>query len=233
MAPDRGDARGRRCRNRLLASLSESEWGCLAPYLIRVPLTVNQYLYRQGHPIDRVYFPESSIASLIVTTIDGRSVEVGVVGSQGAAGVGASDGSPMPCDVVVQVAGDALALRPEDLPRGGAAERILAAVLGRYTHALLAQTIQIAACNRLHTIRQRAARWILTMADRVDSARLPLTHDLLATMIGARRASISAVAGNMQHSGLIEYRHGKLRIRDRRRLERAACECYQKLKVHS
>jgi CRP-like cAMP-binding protein len=180
-----------------------------------------------------VHFPESSIVSLIVTMTDGRSVEVGLVGSQGVAGVGALVGSPMPCDVVVQVAGDALVLRVEGLPRGGAAERTLAELLGRYTHALLARTIQIAACNRLHSIRQRAARWILTMADMAGSARLPLTHDLLATMIGARRASISGVAGGLQQSGLIEYRHGKLHIRDRRRLERAACECYRTLRVRS
>lgn len=215
-------------RNRLLSSLAESERQLLAPYLCRVPLGANQYLYRQGHPIDRVYFPESGLVSLVVTMTDGRSVEVGLVGNEGATGAGICNGS-IPCDVLVQVAGVALALRPNDLPRNGAAERVLTEVLGRYTRELLSQTMQIAACNRLHSIRQRAARWILVFADRLGSPQLPLTHELLATMIGVRRASVSEVAKCLQCSGLIEYRHGALRIRDRCHLERVACECYRTL----
>lgn len=227
----RHDGRGESTdRNRLLASLPESQLLLLAPYLVRVPLGVNQYLYRQGHPIDRVYFPESGLVSLVVTLSDGRAVEVGLVGSDGAAGVGIASAS-MPCDVLVQVPGDALVVRLDDLPRGGTTERVLNDLLRRYTHELLAQTMQIAACNRLHSVRQRAARWILALADRVRSSRLPLTHELLATMIGVRRASVSEVAGRLQRAGLIQYRRGTLRIRDRRRLERVTCECYRTLKA--
>jgi len=132
----------------------------------------------------------------------------------------------MPCEAVVQASGEALALPVRVLRDNATAGGRLSTHLCRYAHALLLQTMQNAACNNLHNVLQRAARWILTMQDRVGGAPLPLTQELLGTMLGVRRQSVNSVARRLQASKAISYRHGQVVVRDRLRLEAAACECY-------
>ena len=220
-------------RNHLLATLPALERARLAPRLLRIPFKTKQVLYRQGQPIDRLYFPDSGVISLVSTMDDGKSVEVGVVGNEGAIGIHALYGSAtMPCEALAHMPGEADSLTVTDLRWDSRNGGPLTVLLGRYSQSLLIQAMQTAACNRLHSIRQRAARWILTVHDRVQADRFPLTQELLATMLGARRPTVTILALSLQRAGLIEYRHGRMVICDRPRLEAASCECYRLVEEH-
>lgn len=213
--------------NHLLEAVPASERAWLEPRWSRLSLKFKQVLYRQGDPIDRLYFLDSGVVSLVSVMRDGRSAEVATVGTEGVIGVHVMYGATtMPCEVVVQSAAEARVIQVRDLwansRRGGS----LAPMLCRYAHALLTQTMQTAACNKLHSIRQRAARWILTMHDRVGADSFQLTQELLGVMLGARRQSVNAVARALQRARAIDYRHGKMLIRNRAKLEQVACDCY-------
>jgi len=198
-----------------------------------VVLRAKHVLYHQGDSVDRLYFPQSGAISLLSVMPDGRCAEVGIVGSEGAVGVHVVYGvGVMPCEALVQADGEALVLPLEALRATGAAGGRLPTLLCRYAHALLLQTMQNAACNKLHTVRQRAARWILTMQDRMGGASLPLTQELLGTMLGVRRQSVNAVARSLQDAKVISYRHGQMVVRHRPRLEATACECYGTIRSH-
>lgn len=219
--------------NHLLARLPPAEQARLASRLVPVPLKPKQVLYRQGQPIDKLYFLDSGVISLISMMGDGKSVEVGIVGKEGAIGIHALYGpATMPCEALVQVAGQAESLKLADFRSDSRNGRLLTDQLCRYSQALLIQIIQTAACNRLHSLRQRAARWILTTHDRAGVNRFPLTQELLAIMLGVRRPSVTVAALSLQRSGLIDYRHGRMVIRDRAGLEAASCECYRSIKEH-
>ncbi|MDP9227292.1 MAG: Crp/Fnr family transcriptional regulator [Actinomycetota bacterium] len=179
-----------------------------------------------------MYFPDAGAVSLVSAMADGQSVEVGIVGSEGVVGVHALyDNARMPWAAVVQLAGEAWALPIRDLRRerrvGGAA---LPDVLGRYVQTVLIQAMQGGACAGLHSIRQRAARWILTMQDLAKADQFSVTQERLALMLGVRRPTVSVVAQSLQRARLIDYRHGKLAVLDRAGLERASCECYVTLR---
>lgn len=219
--------------NHLLARLPLAEQARIASRLVPVLLKPKQVLYRQGQPIDKLYFLDSGVISLISMMGDGKSVEVGVVGQEGAVGIHALYGpATMPCEALVQVAGQAESLKLADLRSDSRNGRLLTDQLCRYSQALLIQIIQTAGCNRLHSLRQRAARWILTMQDRAGTDRFPLTQELLAIMLGVRRPSVTVAALSLQRSGLIDYRHGRMAIRNRPGLEAASCECYRSIKEH-
>jgi CRP-like cAMP-binding protein len=218
--------------NHLLAALPEVERARLARHLARVPLRLKQVLYHPGQTIDLLYFPDTGAVSLVSAMADGRSVEVGIVGSEGVVGVHALyDNARMPWAAVVQLAGEAWALPIRDLRRerrvGGAA---LPDVLGRYVQTVLIQAMQSAACAGLHSIRQRAARWILSMQDLAKADQFSVTQERVALMLGVRRPTVSVVARSLQRARLIDYRHGKLAVLDRAGLERASCECYVTLR---
>jgi CRP-like cAMP-binding protein len=219
--------------NRLLASLPKPEQARLASHLNRVQLKQNQVLQRQGELIDRVWFPDSGAISLVTIMDDGKSVEVGTVGNEGVVGIHGLYGSArMPCDALVVIRGEARMLMMEDLHRETRPGDPLADLLDRYSHALLIQTMQTAACNGLHSITQRAAHNILTLHDRTELDPLPLTHEVLATLLGVRRSSVTVVARSLQASGAIDYRHGNMVIRNRLKLESACCECYKVVQEH-
>jgi CRP-like cAMP-binding protein len=218
--------------NRLLASLSESEQARIAPHLVRVPLKLKKVLFHQGQPIDGVYFPESGAISLVYATDKGKSVEVGLIGNEGVVGVHAVFASATPFDALVQVQGEAWLLRTEDLRHESRDGGILVGLLLRYSHAFLIQTMQTAACNKLHSIRQRIVRWILMMHDRAKADKFPLTHESVAAMLGVRRSGITVVARTLQRAGFISYQHGQILIRDRAKLEAASCECYKVVQEH-
>ena len=219
--------------NRLLCDLPDSERAWVEQRSVRVSLARQQVLYRQGQRIDRLYFPDSGVVSLVSVMSGGESAEIGTIGPEGVVGVHTVFGcTGMPCDAIVQVAGSARVLRLDDIWADSRAGGALSWLLCQYGHALLLQTMQTAACNTVHPIRERAARWILTMHDAAGCDAFPLTQELLGLMLGARRQSVNAVARSLQRANAIDYRHGKMVVRDRLKLEAAACDCYAIIRDH-
>ncbi len=199
-----------------------------------VQLEFMQVLYEPGQRMDHVYFPNSGVLSYLAVLEDGSSAEVATVGDEGMVGIRALlgvDAIATAAKVIVQVPGAALRLASTHL--NAAASRrdsVLVRILHRYLHAFLSQATQSVACNTLHPLGKRLARWLLMTHDRVHADQFPLTHELLALMLGVRRASVTEVARRLQTAGLIRYIHGKMTILDRIGLEAAACECYRIVK---
>jgi CRP-like cAMP-binding protein len=217
--------------NGLLAALPYAEYQRLVAGLEPVTLTLGEVLHAPGAPIQHVYFPIDCLVSLL-TAVDGRhALEVGRVGHEGMVGIPLALGADVsPVRALVQVTGTAMrmeaaAFRKELLP-----SLPLQRVLYRYTHALMAQFSQTAACNNYHAVKARLARWLLMTHDRVRSNEFRLTHELVAEMLGIRRAGVSTAAGVLQKQKLISYRRGNIRILDRKGLEAAACKCYRIVK---
>jgi CRP-like cAMP-binding protein len=216
-----------RVKNRLLGRLASEGFAALAKDLVRVDLPKKQIVYEVGSPLDQVYFVEEGLVSVLTMMEDGASSEVGMVGPEGLIGVSALLGGKVSAQyIVVQLPGSAYRIAAatckavfDDNPR-------VRAVLLRFVEDLLNLSAQTAACNRLHQVEQRTARWLLMSADRTDSAVLRLTQEFLAAMLGVRRSGISEAASELQRSGLIRYRRGEITIVDRRGLADAACECY-------
>ncbi len=215
-------------QNRLLATLPEEVHERLYPHLEEVSLLLGQVIYESGERLDHIYFPTTSIVSLLYTMEDGTSAEIGVVGNDGVVGIALfMGGETTPNRAVVQSAGYSLRMKPkvlqEEFRRGGP----LQLVLLRYTQALITQMSQTAVCNRLHTVDQQLCRWLLLSHDRLDSNELTMTQELIANMLGVRREGVTVAAGHLQAAGLIHYNRGKITISDRAGLEARACECYQ------
>lgn len=214
--------------NRLLEAIPAAERAWLEPRWSHASFKFKQVLYRLGEPIERLYFLDSGVVSLVSVMRDGRSAEVATVGTEGAVGIHVLYGATtMPCEVVAQSSVEARVIHVEDLWADSRLGGSLPSMLCRYSHTLLLQAMQTAACNKLHSIRQRAARWILTMHDRVGADSFPLTQELLGVMLGARRQSVNGVAKSLQRARAIDYRHGTMVIRNRAKLEQAACDCYR------
>jgi CRP-like cAMP-binding protein len=217
--------------NRILAALPAEDYERLVSQLEPVELSHSQILYQAGGAMDYVYFPLKSIVSLISQLSDGSSVEVGVTGYEGMVGVSVVLGvDRSPHEVMVQVPDSALRVKTSvlqaEFKRGGALQDSLL----RYVQMLLLQTGQIAACNRLHSIGERLARWLLMCHDRCGRDELPLTQDFLALMLGIRRAGVTEAAIILQTEGYISYRRGQVTILDREGMEDFACECYRIVK---
>jgi len=215
-------------QNRLLAALPEEVHERLYPHLEDVSLLLGQVIYESGERLDHIYFPTTSIVSLLYTMEDGTSAELGVVGNDGVVGIALfMGGETTPNRAVVQSAGYSLRMKPnvlqEEFRRGGP----LQLVLLRYTQALITQMSQTAVCNRLHSVDQQLCRWLLLSHDRLDSNELTMTQELIANMLGVRREGVTVAAGHLQAAGLIHYNRGKITISDRTGLEARACECYQ------
>jgi CRP-like cAMP-binding protein len=214
-------------KNRLLAGLSAGDLADLVKHLEPVTLPKKQVLYEVGAPLDQVYFIEDGLASVLTIMCDGASSEVGMVGREGLIGVSALLGGKVSAQhVVMQLPGTAhriAALRCKVAFENSPSIR---AVLLRFVEDLLNLSAQTAACNRLHLVEQRTARWLLMASDRVASKVLPLTQEFLAAMLGVRRSGVSEAASVLQRSGLIRYRRGQITIINREGLEKTACECY-------
>jgi len=218
--------------NRLLAALPAEDYQRLVPHLELVPLKFQQVLYEPGEPIAYVYFPHRAIISLLSTMEDGTTVEVGLVGIDGMVGTAVILGGNTTTTLAnVQVAGYGMRMKAERLKsefnRGGALQSLLLL----YTQALITQVSQIAACNRLHTLEERLARWLLTIQDRVQSEDLPLTQEFISQMLGTRRSGVTVAAGTLQQAGMICYTRGKITILNRQALEATTCECYKLIKT--
>jgi CRP-like cAMP-binding protein len=217
--------------NRLLAALQDAEYQRLVPHLERVPLSLKQVLHEVGEPIEYVYFPHRAIVSALSTMEDGSMVEVGLVGNDGVVGIPAALGDNIAITTAtVQVAGSAMRMKASLLKSEFQRAGSLQSLLLRYMQALYAFISQNSACNRLHNLDGRLARWLLLVYDRVESNELPLTHEFIAQMLGVRRAGVTEAAKALQQAGLIRYTRGKITILNREGLEALSCECYEIIK---
>ncbi len=222
------DGDGNSVSNRILLGLSPKEFSQILPRLEFVRLKLHQVLHEAGETIKSGYFVNSGLMSILAVQPDGKTVEVGLIGREGFAGlpllVGYRDS---PTRVMTQGDGTAYRCDAETLKQLTRQYPELEKRLHRFSHQLAMQTTQIAACNRLHDVVSRLARWILMSQDRILSEKLPLTQEFLAQMLGTRRASVTVAAGVLQKAGLIAYTRGSVTILNRKELEAAACDCYE------
>src|SRR5688572_4862210 len=217
--------------NRLLAALPDASLRALLPFLERVPLPLGMVVYESGGTQGYVYFPTSSIVSLLYVLADGASAEIAVTGNEGLVGISLfMGGETTPSRAVVQSAGHGYRLRGDVLRKefesGGALQHLLL----RYTQALITQMTQTAVCNRHHTVDQQLCRWLLLSLDRLRGNELVMTQELIANMLGVRREGVTEAAGKLQAEGLIRYSRGHITVLDRARLEARVCECYAVVK---
>ena len=224
----RTDANGRQVGNEILNSIPESEYNRLRTELEFVHLPHHHILHEAGERIEFAYFLNEGLASLVVLTSDGRSVEVAIVGHEGVVGTPLAVGLHRgPYRSIMQISGTALRIKAELLEALLLETPELRLLLNRFVLVQGLQIAQIAACSRLHEIEQRLARWLLMCQDRVESEYLPVTHEFLAQMLGTGRPSVSLAAGILQKQGTIENARGSVKILNREALESAACECYR------
>ena len=214
--------------NQLLRGLSAADYALIVPHLQRVTLGVGEKISDANARTRYVFFPETAVLSLILVMADGAAVEAATVGNEGVVGLAAFLGTgTMTTQCLTQIAGDAQRLSAVTLVRVVAESPALGVVLRRYTQAFINQLAQSVACNRLHSIDQRCARWLLMTHDRVGGGdSFDLTQEFLSYMLGVRREGVSGASRELQHLGIISYRRGHISVLDRRGLERAACECY-------
>jgi len=225
---ERTDQSGVLVRNIILLSIPDGEYALLRPDLELVDLPQQRTLHEPGEKIEFAYFMNSGLASLVVLTRDGRSVEVAIVGREGIVGTPLAVGlNRDPYRAIIQISGSGWSVKASVLADTLRAAPELRLLLNRYVLIQGLQVAQIAACNRLHEIEQRLARWLLMCRDRVDSDLLPVTHEFLSQMLGTGRPSVTLAAGILQRAGTIENMRGTVRIVNRQHLEDAACECYQ------
>ncbi|MBD0388857.1 MAG: Crp/Fnr family transcriptional regulator [Nostoc sp. C3-bin3] len=214
--------------NKLLASLPANDYERLVPHLKLVALSNRQILYETGEPITQVYFPNKAVVSIITTMEDGSTVEAGLVSNEGMVGIPVILGdNTTTTTALVQIPGsgmqmDADVLRSE-FNRGTA----LQSALLRYVQGLYTQIAQGSACNRLHKLERRLARWLLTVSDRLQSEEFPLTQEFISQMLGVRRAGVTEAANILSQAGIITYYRGQINILNREALEKTSCECYQ------
>jgi CRP-like cAMP-binding protein len=218
----------RRSSNLILNALPEADIQRLCAQQQRVALRQKQILHQPGAAIEHVYFLEQGLASVLTMMLDGSAVEVLMMGREGVTGFPYLLGAETSLQqVVVQVPGNALrmnaALFKAEFDRSASLRRIVVP----FINAAYAMTSQTAACNRLHSIEQRCARWLLNASDRIGSDTMPMTHEFLSFLLGVRRAGVTITAGRLQRAGLIRYHRGSLTIIERHALEALSCECYQ------
>ncbi|MES2583088.1 MAG: Crp/Fnr family transcriptional regulator [Pseudomonadota bacterium] len=213
--------------NHLLAALPQADFDLFAQHLELVPMALGQMLYEPGTQLRHAFFPTTSIVSLHYVTETGASAETAGVGNEGVVGISLfMGGDTTPSSAVVQTAGHAYRLDrhvlQSEFNRAGALQRLLL----RYTQALMTQMAQSAVCNRHHSVEQQLCRWLLLTMDRVPARELVMTQELVASMLGVRRESVTEAAGNLQTAGYIRYRRGHIAVLERQGLEASACECY-------
>ena len=218
-------------RNELLRRLSKGRLERLLPDLEPIDLPSRQMLQNRGEPVEFAYFPQSAVVSFVVVLQDGGTVEVGMVGKEGLIGAGIVLGDEIAAhDAMAQIPGQALRIPSGKLQDAVRSDVGLQQRLLRYLHVFQFQLAQTAACNAVHDVDQRCARWILVARDKVGSDQFPLTHEFLAMMLSVRRAGVTTAAGLLEKAGLIENRRGKITIVDLDGLKEVACECHRLIK---
>ncbi len=221
-------------QNHLLAVLPTDAYERVLPHLELIPLPLGRVLYESGMRMSYVYFPTTSIISLLYVLADGAPAEIAVVGNEGIVGISLFMGGETTTNrAVLQSAGHAYRLPgqrlKEEFYRAGPMQHLLL----RYTQSLITQMAQTAVCNRHHSLEQQFCRWLLLSFDRLSSNQLVMTQELIANMLGVRREGVTEAAGKMQREGLIEYSRGHIALIDRAGLEKRACECYAVVKKES
>ena len=220
-----------RTQNLLLAAVPTAEWKRLSKHLEPVDLSLAQVLYESGSTMTHMYFPTTSIVSLLYVMENGSSAEIAVVGNEGLVGVSLfMGGESTPSRAVVQSAGkgfkiDAQVMKTEFGKAGPVMHLLL-----RYTQALITQMAQTAVCNRHHSLDQQLCRWLLLSLDRLQGTDLVMTQELISNMLGVRREGVTEAAMQLQAAGIIRYTRGKISVLDRPGLERRTCECYAVVK---
>ena len=219
-------------KNLLLDSLPRDVYERIEPRLKSVSLSRGKVLHSPGEEIRDLYFPTTCMISITVTMSGGQTVEVGVIGNREVVGINAFMGGreTTQTEYVVQIPGDALRIAADPLKDEFNRNTEMRDVMLKYTQALIAQISQNVACNRLHDMDERCARWLLEVRERVGSDEFPLTHEFIAEMLGVRRAGVTVAAGNLKEKGFIEYSRGRIKIIDVQGLESASCECYAVVK---
>jgi CRP-like cAMP-binding protein len=229
-----GDGNGRVTQNTILRSLPSKEFSSVFPALELQELPTHVVLNEMSEPIEFAYFIESGLASVLNVMQDGKSVEVGLTGSEGFVGIPLLVGfNSSPSRVVMQIEGSGFKISAKDLATVLSTCPKLERSLLRFAQELAVQAAQVAACNRLHEVDERLARWLLMSQDRIGGDIIRLTQEFLAHMLGTRRASVTVAAGMLQKAGLIKYSRGEVIIVNRKELEDASCECYAAIKRQS
>ena len=218
-------------KNHLLSALPRAELQRWLPKLESIDMPLGQVLYESGNTLNHVYFPTTSIVSLLYVMEDGASAEIAVVGNEGLVGISLfMGGGSTPSRAVVQSAGRGLRLKAqmmkEEFDKNGPVLHLLL----RYTQALITQMSQTAVCNRHHSLDQQLCRWLLLSLDRLQGDELVMTQELIANMLGVRRGGVTEAALKLQHAGLISYARGHIVVLDRAGLEKRSCECYAVVK---
>jgi CRP-like cAMP-binding protein len=214
--------------NRLLAALPADEYARIHATLDVIPLTLKDVLHKPGDPIQYVYFPGGGFLSMVTVLADGRMVEIATVGREGMVGVSAMWGhtSTTSATMVQGETATCYRMAVEAFRREVQQHGRFAELMTRFSQALFGFVAQSTACNAVHTVEQRLARWLLMASDRMESDEFPLTQEFAAMMLGATRPTVTVVAGALQKAGLIRYHRGRMTIRDREQLNRTSCECY-------
>ncbi len=218
-------------QNHLLAALPTAEFERLVAHLELVPMRLGEMLYEPNEQMQYAYFPTTSIVSLQYVTESGASAETAGVGNEGMVGIALfMGGNTTPSSAVVQTAGHAYRLGRrllvEEFSRAGLMQRLLL----RYTQGLITQMTQTAACNRHHSVEQQLCRWLLLTLDRIPAQELVVTQELVASMLGVRRESVTEAIGKLQQAGFVRCRRGHIAVLERSGLERHTCECYAVVK---
>jgi CRP-like cAMP-binding protein len=214
--------------NRLLAALPGEFLDRLHNDLHPVTLSQRQILYEPSGRFEEIYFIEQGVVSLLTSMADGATIQTGMVGSEGMTGVPALFGAEVSSQqVIAQIAGKALRMSAARCKRAFEEHPDLRALVLRFAESLLNLTVQTAACNRVHSIEQRCARWLLMSSDRIRSDTLPVTQEFLSAMLGVRRSGVTVAVGELQRSGLIRHQRGVVTIVNRNSLVASACECYR------
>jgi CRP-like cAMP-binding protein len=225
--PSKSDGDGHPIHNQILLNLPRQERDLLIPKLEFVRLNTHQVLHESGDTLKSAYFCNTGLVSILSVMSDGKMVEVGLIGKEGFVGLPLVAGfRSSPTRAEVQIEGSAFRVDGESLIALLRQCPQLESQLQRFSQIMAMQVTQIAACNRLHEVDERLARWLLMSADRFGSHSLPLTQDFLGQMLGTRRSSVTVAAGILQRAGLISYTRGDVKIVNRGKLEEASCECY-------
>jgi CRP-like cAMP-binding protein len=218
--------------NLLLSNLPGEALEALRPHFERVSLKHGQHAIVPDEFIRHFYFPVSCLLSMVTTMVDGASVECNTVGREGVSGIPVLlDATSTPMPTFCQVPGEAIRVKAEEVKDAYERDRGVRKYFNRYIHTVIVNGSHSAACNRLHNLEERLARWLLMSSDGIGSDEVALTHEYLAVMLGVRRAGVTEGAVKLKEAGLITYKRGDIKILDRARLEAAACECYGRAKA--
>jgi len=213
--------------NQLLGVLPPAILAHLTPHLEPIDLQPKEVLFRAHEPLEFVYFPNTAVISFVATLESGESLEVGLVGCDGLAGTAVFPGiTMMACDGIVQIPGLALRMSADVLRAKVLADEALHSTMGRFAQVLHVRCMHMSLCNMFHSVEQRCIRWLLMVRDVVHDDNIPLTHDLMATMLGVHRPTVTLVLRSLHKAGLVNEARGRIVISDRHRLEQACCECY-------